>query len=158
MLRRVTYPDNMSCIRFNTPAQRAQLDRLASDPKLSAESVAQFLSPEITDSKIARLKLMASSRNVKIRESAALSIHLPDEDRWLLARDVAESVRVCVARNESTPCDILRHLAADPSETVRGWVAVNYFVPADTMEVLALDEASTVRALVSWKKELAETS
>jgi hypothetical protein len=60
-----------------------------------------------------------------------------------------------VAKNEATPCDLLRELADDRSETVRGWVAVNYFVPADVMEKLASDRSRTVRSLVKWKASLA---
>lgn len=84
----------MSCIRFNTPAQRAQLDRLKYDKGLANTAIAQFLSPEVTESKIARLISMASDKNPKIRESAALSVHLPDAERAKLAKDRVESVRV----------------------------------------------------------------
>ena len=73
-----------------------------------------------------------------------------------LANDPDEGVRGCVAKNEATPCDILRSLASDRSETVRGWVAVNYYVPADVMEKLAKDRSRTVRSLVKWKAQLAE--
>lgn len=145
----------MSCIRFNTPAQVAQLDRLKNDRQLANTAIAQFLSPEITDSKIARLVNMSKDRNHKIRESAALSLHLPLEQRWKLARDRSESVRICVARNESTPCDILRFMANDHSDQVRCWVAVNFFVPADVMVVLERDRSPEVRKLVEWKKSLA---
>jgi hypothetical protein len=145
----------MSCIRFNTPAQRQQLDLLRQDSTLANEAIAKFSSPPITDSKIARLKTMAADKNFKIRESAALSYHLPEAEMWKLAADKVESVRVCVARNETTPCDILRALATDKSDLVRSWVAVNFFVPADVMENLAQDPSADVRALVSWKANLA---
>ena len=145
----------MSCIRFNTPAQRAQLDRLKYDKGLANTAVAQFLSPEVTDSKIARLVTMARDKNAKIRESAALSLHLPDAERAKLARDRVESVRICVARNEATSCDILRDLAKDKSATVRSWVAVNFFVPADVMLELEHDQSAEVRKLVEWKRGLA---
>ena len=72
-----------------------------------------------------------------------------------LARDADAGVRGCVAKNESTSCDILRSLADDESEMVRGWLAVNFFVPADVMERLAEDPSETVRSLVRWKSELA---
>ena len=146
----------MSCIRFNTPAQLAQLDALRADPALSSEAVAQFRSPEVTESKIARLRLLASHRNPKIRESVALSYHVPEDVMWDLARDKNEGVRVCVARNESTPCDILRELAGDRSEQVRSWVAVNFYVPEDAMLRLADDPSESVRRLVAWKSQLAE--
>lgn len=145
----------MSCIRFNTPAQMRQLDALTADPVLGSEAVAAFLSPEVTESKIARLRSMSSDRNPKIRESAALHKHTPVECFEALARDKVESVRVCVARNEATPCDVLRMLATDPSAAVRSWVAVNYFVPDDAMSLLSQDSDASVRALVKWKTELA---
>lgn len=146
----------MSCIRFNTPAQRAQLDRLRNDPKLNDAAVAQFLGPEFGETKINRLRLMAEDKNPKIRESAALSYHVPEEVMWKLAKDKNEGVRICVARNETTPCDILRYLAQDKSELVRSWVAVNYFVPQDVMEALESDSSESVRKLVGWKSSLAE--
>lgn len=146
----------MSCIRFNTPAQRQQLDRLRQDAALANEAIAKFSSPPVTETKIARLRSMAADKNFKIRESAALSYHLPEADIWKLAHDKVESVRVCVARNETTPCDVLRELAKDSSDLVRSWVAINYFVPADVMDDLASDPSEDVRALVGWKARLAD--
>lgn len=145
----------MSCIRFNTPAQRAQLEVLKADKALSAQAVAQFLGPEFGESKINRLRLMAKDRNPKIRESVALSYHVPEEVMWALAKDKDESVRICVARNETTPCDILRYLARDKSSQVRSWVAVNFYVPADVMVELENDSSEDVRKLVAWKAQLA---
>lgn len=146
----------MSCIRFNTPAQRAQLDRLRADSALSQTAVSQFLGPEFGETKINRLRVMAKDKNPKIRESVALSYHVPEEVMWSLAKDKNEGVRICVARNETTPCDILRFLATDKSEQVRSWVAVNYFVPQDAMELLAKDKSESVQKLVKWKTQLAE--
>ena len=148
----------MSCIRFNTPAQQRQLDRLKEDPRLGNDPVSQFVSPELTDSKIERLRRMAKDRRPQIRESAALNSHTPVEVMWDLARDPSVSVRSCVARNEATPCDILRHLAGDSSPEVRSWVAVNFFVPADAMETLSHDADDQVRRLVAWKASLAPSS
>lgn len=146
----------MSCIRFNTPAQRAQLDALKADKVLNETAVAKFLGPEFGESKINRLRSMSKDKNPKIRESVALSYHVPEEVMWTLARDKNEGVRICVARNETTPCDILRHLAKDKSEQVRSWVAVNYFVPQDAMDVLANDSSESVKKLVAWKADLAQ--
>ncbi|RZT64312.1 hypothetical protein EV140_0555 [Microcella alkaliphila] len=145
----------MSCIRFNTPAQKRQLAENAPAMQLGTEPVAQFLSPTVTDSKRERIRRLAASDDPRIRESAALSYHAPDEVYEALAHDPEASVRSCLARNERTPCDVLRTLAADPDEQVRAWVAINYFVPADAMERLAVDESDTVRALVAWKASLA---
>lgn len=135
-----------------------QLDALNADPVLGSEAVAAFLSPEVTESKIARLRSMSTDKNPKIRESAALHKYTPAECFEKLARDKVESVRVCVARNEATPCDVLRVLASDPSAEVRSWVAVNFFVPDDAMSVLAQDSDPSVRALVKWKTGLARES
>jgi hypothetical protein len=148
----------MSCIRFNTPAQRAAMKRLAPPMLTAEEAAALHRSPEITETKLARLRLLARHANPKIRESVASSLHAPDEVYAALASDADEGVRACVAKNEATPCDVLRSLADDQSERVRGWLAVNYFVPDDVMEVLADDDSETVRSLVRWKASLKQTS
>ena len=146
----------MSCIRFNTPAQRAQL-RAAAPPMLTPEQAAALHpAPPVTDSKIRRLRLLAEHANPKIRESVASSYHTPLDLFERLSRDPDAGVRGCVARNETAPCDVLRELAHDPDEMVRGWVAVNFFVPDDVMGGLADDASATVRALVAWKASLAE--
>jgi hypothetical protein len=145
----------MSCIRFNTPAQRQAMRDHAPVMLTPEQAAASHPAPAVTASKIARLRLLAKHENPKIRESVASSLHAPDDLYAQLATDPAASVRACLARNESVPCDILRSLADDPSETVRGWLAVNYFVPADVMGRLAEDADDTVRSLVRWKGELA---
>jgi hypothetical protein len=145
----------MSCIRFNTPAQRRQMRE--GGLNLAAGEVALLhLSPEVTDSKIERLRLLAKHQNPKIRESVASSRNTPEDLLRALAADSDEGVRACVARNETTPCDVLSALAADPSEKVRGWVALNYFVPEDAMALLAEDRSKVVRGLVSWKASVAQ--
>ena len=146
----------MSCIRFNTPAQRAQMKAMAPVMLTSEQAAALHPAPPVTDSKINRLRLLATDANPKIRESAASSHHTPEDVFEALARDPDEGVRACVARNESAPCDVLRSLAADESERVRGFLALNFFVPDDAMALLAEDSSSTVRDLVRWKTELAD--
>jgi hypothetical protein len=148
----------MSCIRFNTPAQRAAMRAAAPTMLSSAEAAALHPSPPVTESKIRRLRLLAVDRNPKIRQSAASSYNSPPDLLTTLAADPDEDVRACVARNETTPCDVLRSLAGDPSEKVRAWVAVNYFVPSDAMARLADDDSATVRRLVGWKASLAEAA
>ncbi|HEV7742755.1 MAG TPA: hypothetical protein VGO65_10080 [Pseudolysinimonas sp.] len=144
----------MSCIRFNTPAQRAQLAAMAPS-MLSAEEAARLHpAPPVTATKIRRLRLLAEDPNPKIRESVASSYHTPLDVAERLARDPDEGVRACLARNESTSCDLLRELSRDESEAVRGWIAVNYSVPADVMETLADDDSALVRGLVAWKASL----
>jgi hypothetical protein len=146
----------MSCIRFNTPAQRRQLAENAPAILTSDEPVAQFLSPAVTPSKIARLRRLAADANPKIRESAASSYHAPLDVYETLSRDPEASVRACIAKNEYVPCEILSRLAHDPDERVRGWVAINHFVPAEAMQSLADDESRIVQSLVRWKASLVE--
>ena len=148
----------MSCIRFNTPAQRRQMAAMAPSMLTAEETAALHPAPPVTDSKIARLRLLAADPNPKIRESVASSYHAPEDLFEALAKDPDPGVRGWLARNESVPCDILRTLADDESETVRGWLALNFYVPADVMERLAEDRSDTVRSLVKWKSELALSS
>ncbi len=145
----------MSCIRFNTPAQRAQLAAMAPSMLTAEEAARLHPAPPVTASKIMRLRRLAEHPNPKIRESVASSYHTPLDLAERLARDPDEGVRACLARNETTSCDLLRELSHDESEAVRGWVAVNFYVPADVMQALADDESETVRALVAWKAGLA---
>jgi hypothetical protein len=148
----------MSCIRFNTTAQRLAMHRAA--PSMRTTEEARLLAatshpaPPVTESKLARLRLLAADSNPKIRESVASSYHAPEDVMAQLAADPDAGVRGCVARNESTACDILRALADDESEMVRGWLAVNFSVPADVMRHLEDDPSETVRSLVRWKSEL----
>jgi hypothetical protein len=145
----------MSCIRFNTPAQR-QAMRDAAPVMLTPEEVAsQHPAPPVTESKINRLRLLAQNPNPKIRESVASSYHAPVELFEQLAQDPDAGVRSWIARNETVSCDVLRLLADDPDETVRGFLALNFFVPADVMDQLATDDSDTVRGLVAWKSQLA---
>lgn len=144
----------MSCIRFNTPAQLAQLRAMAPAMLTPEQAAVVHPAPEMTASKIARLRLLAVDANPKIRESVASSYHTPEDVFVALARDDDEGVRACVARNESAGCDVLRSLVDDPSERVRGFLAVNFYVPLDAMERLASDVSPTVRDLVRWKSQL----
>jgi hypothetical protein len=145
----------MSCIRFNTPAQRAQMRAMAPSMLTPEEVAALHPAPPVTESKIRRLRLLAADPKPRIRESVASSYNTPLDVFEALARDEDEGVRACVARNNAAPCDVLRELARDHSPTVRGWVAVNFFVPADVMDDLAEDDDATVRRLVAWKAALA---
>lgn len=147
----------MSCIRFNTPAQRAQLRAAAPVMLTPEELAARHPAPPVTESKIRRLRLLAESANPKIRESVASSSHAPLDLLERLARDPDAGVRGCVARNEAAPCQVLSELSKDQDETVRGWVAVNFFVPDELMREFADDPSATVRSLVAWKASLAES-
>jgi len=147
----------MSCIRFNTPAQREQLRAaaVATRPLTGEELANLHPAPPVTESKIRRLRLLATHPNPKIRESVASSYHAPEDLYWSLARDIDAGVRSCLAKNPAAPCDVLRELASDESEQVRAWVAVNFFVPADVMQALAGDHSPLVRSLAAWKIALA---
>lgn len=144
----------MSCIRFNTTAQQAQIREALLQGRTGEDPVAKFLSPTVTDSKVKRIVAMSKDSNPKIRESAALSYHAPVAVYEALATDSEPGVRECLARNTHTPCDVLRTLATDPNERVRAFVAINYSVPEDAMETLANDESELVRQLVTWKTSL----
>jgi hypothetical protein len=146
----------MSCIRFNTPAQRRQLAAMAPTMLTAAEIAARHPAPPVTATKIARLRLLARHENPKIRESVASSYHAPADVVDALANDPDAGVRAWLARNETTPCDVLRQLARDDSEAVRGWVALKVSVPADVMAELATDPSAVVRGLVAWKAALAD--
>jgi hypothetical protein len=148
----------MSCIRFNTPAQRKQLAAMAPRMLTAEEVAARHPAPPVTETKVARLRLLAQAENPKIRESVASSYHAPADVVEALAKDPDAGVRAWLARNESTPCDVLRTLARDESETVRGWVALNFYVPADVMDELADDPSAVVRGLVAWKAGLESAS
>lgn len=145
----------MSCIRFNTPAQLAQLRAMAPAMLTSEQASALHPAPAVTESKIARLRLLAADANPKIRERVALDRHTPEDLLATLAADPDEGVRACVARNEATPCDVLRSLVRDRSERVRGFLALNFSVPLDAMQKLSKDRSRTVRDLVRWKSDLA---
>lgn len=145
----------MSCIRFNTPAQRKQMKAMAPAMLSSEEAAALHPSPDVTASKISRLRLLAIASNPKIRESVASSYNTPSDLFATLAGDTDDGVRACVARNETAPSEVLRSLALDPSERVRGFLALNYSAPVDTLATLADDSSDTVRALVRWKTDVA---
>jgi hypothetical protein len=146
----------MSCIRFNTPAQRQAMRDHRPVMLTPEEAAVLHPAPPVTETKIARLRLLATNENPKIRESVASGYNTPADLFETLARDADEGVRCCIARNENTPCDVLRSLADDPSERVRGFLALNFFVPADVMELLTGDRSETVRGLVDWKRTLAD--
>ena len=146
----------MSCIRFNTPAQLAQMRAMAPAMLTAEQAAVLHPSPKVTESKLRRLRLLAADSNPKIRQSVASSYNAPPDLFETLARDPDDGVRACVARNEATPCDVLSSLADDPSERVRGFLALNFFVPDAAMRELASDSSRLVRDLVRWKSEFAD--
>lgn len=135
----------MSCIGFLSPQQRALLRASTPDGVLSS-----FASPKVTEGKVARTRLMASSDDSKIRESAALAHATPPDVLTALSGDLDPGVRMSVARNEHTPSATLRLLAGDSVAGVRGWVAANPSVPQDVLDLMANDADPTVRSVVDW--------
>lgn len=143
------------CIRFSTIAQKAQLSQLSVlDSSRMIDPVSRPSAPELTETKVSRLRLLAESDNPKIRERIALDYHTPEDVMAKLAVDPDPGVRACVARNETASCEILRSLVTDSSETVRGFLAWNTFVPLDAMEKLSQDTSEIVLRVVRWKKSL----
>ena len=146
----------MSCIRFNTTAQRKVMREnrpLMVAPK--EPPAAQHPIPAFTEAKLRRLGLLAADRNPKIRESVAGSPYVTPDLVLVLSGDDDEGVRSTLARNERTNDVALRVLAADESDRVRGFVALNRAVPADVLTHLAEDASSTVRDLVLWRRAAA---
>ena len=139
----------MSCLHFNTDAQREQLKVARS----SEEPIAQWLSPDMSDSKIDRIRNMAKDKHSKIRESAALSIHIPEDVALILSGDKNTEVRCCLARNENVPISVLRVMAYDKAFIVRCWVAVNHSTPNDVRDMLTFDDNKKVRHLALLYKE-----
>ncbi len=125
------------------------------EPLSNEDAAVLHLAPPITESKLARLRLLAKHESPGIRRAAASSRHAPEDLLAELAGDPDATVRAVVARNETTPCGVLTALADDPDEQVRSWLAVNFFAPAEAMAKLADDPAPQVRRLVGWKTSLA---
>lgn len=136
----------MSCVSFGGRGWLERLRVAADDPR----PVAEFLSPEHSESKVRRIRLLAVSSDPVIRESAALSYLAPVEVLTDLANDKQVGVRCCVARNHSTPVDVLERLSHDPDTGVRGWVAANPSTPAPVLAQLRHDPQQSVRTVATW--------
>lgn len=138
----------MSCIGFLSDTHRAALAASsAGGPPLSA-----FTSPPASETKVRRVRALASSASPAIRESAGLAYHAPIDVLEVLAADSEVTVRSCVARNSRTPEWVLRSLAADPSAQVRGWVVANRTCPPALLDVLAEDDDEQVRTIAAWAR------
>jgi len=147
----------MSCIRFNTLAQRQAMRDYRPVMLVPGGGRLAISTPAVSATKIARLRLLAADQNPKIRESVASGANTPEDLFSQLAGDSDDGVRCCVARNERTPGAVLWSLADDPSERVRGFLAVNFFAPSDVVARLAGDASAIVRGLVSWKRDHADS-
>ena len=80
----------------------------------------------------------------------AKDVSTPADILEALAVDADESVRASVAANEKCPVEILKKLALDPSVGVRMSVARNRSTPRLVLESLAEDSAKEVRLGVAW--------
>lgn len=139
----------MSCISFLSPAQRAQLRASSRD---DGRPLSRFASPEASDGKVHRVRLLADSPDPKIRESAALSQWAPVDVLDSLAGDVEAGVRICVARNYRSAPDVLTRLSGDPADVVRGWVAAHPATPDAVLSALEDDADENVRKVVAWAR------
>ncbi len=137
----------MSCVSFWGPGQREKLVRAMSGPP-----VATFASPPVGPGKQRRLEQMAASPDPRVRESAALNAHVPDEVLATLTLDPEMSVRCAVARSPRADDGVLAALATDPVAAVRRWVAAHRSVPSDVLDALADDPDDGVRDLVAWNR------
>lgn len=141
----------MSCIRFNTGPQReAMRDAAALDP---GDGAILHLSPPVTESKLARLALLARHERPGIRQSVASNRHAPAELLARLAEDPEPQVRGEVARNESAPAELVERLAADRDARVRCWAVLNPLLPAARVRSLTEDGDPQVRRLAGWRAD-----
>jgi len=146
----------MSCIRCNTPAQSQPVRDYWPVELVSGRAGPAHPIPADSPTKIARLHLLAAAQNAQIRESVAGSSNRPRKISIQLARDPADQVRCCVARNERTSGGILRPVAGVPSERVHGFLAVNFFAPMDRVASLSVDASATICGLIALKREHAD--
>ncbi len=147
----------MSCIRFNTKAQR---DSMAADAgALSTEDVAILhLAPPVTESKLTRLRLLAGHPRPGIRQSVASNLHAPLDLLRLLAGDADAAVRGEVAKNPTSPADLVEALAADPDPRVRCWAVLNPVLPDAAADAMAADRDPQVARLAGWRRDAAVTA
>ena len=90
------------------------------------------------------LNLIGSLKD-DLREILAKDDSTPPEILRALASDVSSSVRAAVASNPKTPPEALAKLASDKDRWVRLAVASNPSAPPDALERLASDEDEKVR-------------
>jgi hypothetical protein len=142
----------MSCIRFSTPAQRAQIRRDQAGIE-SADAAVLHLAPPVTASKLARLRLLAQHASPGIRQSVASNRHAPADLLAALAADPHPAVRGEVARNEAAPVELVERLSQDEDARVRCWAVLNPGLPASAVPALLGDPDEQVRRLAGWRRE-----
>lgn len=140
----------MSCIRFTT---KAQLDAMRQDAASLAagDQAILHLSPPVTESKIARLRLLATHDRPSIRQSVASNLHAPQDLLAALAADRDPGVRGEVAKNEATDPALVESLSHDRDARVRCWAVLNPVLPDERVRELEADRDAQVRRLAGWR-------
>jgi hypothetical protein len=140
----------MSCIRFNTTAQREAMRQDAAALAAGDQAILH-LSPPVTESKIVRLRLLAAHERASIRQSVASNRHAPQDLLHALAADRDAAVRGEVARNEATDAVLIETLSHDRDSRVRCWAVLNPALPEQRVRELAADPDAQVSRLAGWR-------
>jgi hypothetical protein len=140
----------MSCIRFNTSAQRAAMRHDAAALAAGDQAILH-LSPPVTESKIARLRLLAEHSRPTIRQSVASNRHAPHDLLEVLAADRDPAVRGEVAKNEATAAELVAVLSSDRDARVRCWAVLNPVLPEERVHALVHDPDPQVARLAGWR-------
>ncbi|GAA2753800.1 hypothetical protein [Amnibacterium kyonggiense] len=140
----------MSCIRFNTSAQRAAMRHDAAALAAGDQAILH-LSPPVTESKIARLRLLAEHGRPSIRQSVASNRHAPHDLLVALAGDRDAGVRGEVAKNEATDAALVAVLSHDRDARVRCWAVLNPLLPDERVRELESDPDAQVARLAGWR-------
>jgi len=142
--------DGMSCIRFTTTAQREAIRRDAA-ALAAADQAILHLSPPMTESKIARLRLLATHQRPSIRQSVASNRSAPRDLLLTLAEDRDAGVRGEVAKNEATDPALVDRLSHDRDARVRCWAVLNPALSEDRVRELRSDRDPQVARLAGWR-------
>jgi hypothetical protein len=145
----------MSCIRFNTKAQREAMRRDSAVIEAGDQAILH-LSPPVTESKIARLRLLATHARPSIRQSVASNRHAPSDLLLTLSADRDPGVRGEVAKNEATDPALVAILSHDKDARVRCWAVLNPALPDDRVRELETDRDAQVARLAGWRIGAAE--
>ena len=140
----------MSCIRFSTTAQREAMRQDAAAVAAGDQAILH-LSPPITESKIARLRLLAEHQRPTIRQSVASNRHTPQDLLLRLSADRDAQVRGEVAKNESTDPALVETLSHDRDARVRCWAVLNPTLPDERVRELESDADAQVARLAGWR-------
>ena len=140
----------MSCIRFTTTAQRDAM-RGDSVALAAADRAIQHRSPDMTPSKVTRLRLLAEHARPGIRQSVASNRSAPIDLLERLAGDRDPGVRGEVAKNEATPASLVATLSRDRDARVRCWAVLNPVLPDERVRDLQADRDAQVARLAGWR-------